>query len=39
MSVDDERGILRTIAAYCHLIDDGELVQLTQLFAPEGTFA
>ena len=39
MSVDDELGIRRTLAAYCHLIDDGDFHRLVQEFTPDGTFA
>ena len=39
MSVEDELGIRRTIAAYCHLIDEGDFARLVQEFAPNGSFA
>jgi hypothetical protein len=39
LNAEDERGVLRTIAEYCRLLDDGDLVRLAGLFTPDGTFA
>jgi uncharacterized protein (TIGR02246 family) len=39
MSVQDELGIRRTLAAYCQLVDDGDFAAVAQQFAPDGSFA
>jgi hypothetical protein len=35
-SLRDELGIRRTLAAYCHLCDDGAVDELVALFTPDG---
>ena len=39
MTIADESEIRRTIAAYCHLIDDGDFRRLAEEFTPDGSFA
>jgi hypothetical protein len=34
----DELGIRRTLASYCHHVDDGRITDLVDLFAPDGCF-
>jgi len=34
----DEPGIRRTLASYCHHVDDGRFTELVDLFVPEGCF-
>lgn len=37
-SVADELAVLRTLAAYCHHCDDGQLAELVALFTPDACF-
>lgn len=36
--VRDELAIRRTLALYCHHVDDGRFADLVDLFAPDGSF-
>ena len=38
-AVGDELAIGRTLAIYCHHVDDGEFTELVNLFTPDGTFS
>jgi SnoaL-like domain len=35
----DELAVERTLAAYCHLCDDGDFARLVELFTPDGSVA
>src|SRR5262249_59811216 len=37
-SAGEELAIRRTLACYCHYIDDGRFADLADLFAPDGSF-
>jgi hypothetical protein len=37
-SASEELAIRRTLACYCHYIDDGRFADLVDLFAPDGSF-
>jgi hypothetical protein len=37
-SAGEELAIRRTLACYCHYVDDGRFADLADLFAPDGSF-
>jgi ketosteroid isomerase-like protein len=38
-AVGDELAIRRTLATYCHHVDDGDFAELVDQFTPDGTFS